>query len=616
MIESPPENRILVDAGPGTGKTAVACARVAWLIKNGMFGDKIWLISFTRTAVQEIRDRIRTFLNDEESAYAVRVATLDSHAWKIHSGFDRGAELLGTYNENIKDLTKLIREDINGDISEYLETVDHLIVDEAQDIVGIRAELLMEIISKLSDSCGITVFSDDAQAIYGFSLDEDDFIKEKNQKTLSEKIHEKFGKRFTTCELKKVYRTNSHTLNELFTTTRQKVLKPVEKPLKKHTEVRNDILGLADEKNIPRVEIGGGNYPDDCFLLYRRRAEVLMAASLFGETPHRIRMSGLPHCLHSWIGACLSEHTKRTLTEKDFINYWANGVEGTTKEIGADQKGAWEHLVRLAGKTHTVIDMNILRQQLGQGKPPSELCFPEIGTKGPIIGTIHASKGREADFVYLRMPEEINGNGDINENTDYDEETRVLYVGATRARKYLGVGNGYNYHFSSKVKNSGRVFKNTGNMTAMVEIGREDDISARGIAGRNYYEDADAVRKNQKRLHSLANKITKASAKIDTYSGYVYRLTPEDENEDIAVLSKEALTSDLFEIGKIFDGNNHRPPDQLKHLRIYGLRTIVLPPESPECNDLYEPWASSGIMLAPIILGYTKEFFPYYKRRN
>lgn len=609
MIESPPEKRILVDAGPGTGKTALACGRVAWLIKNGIFGDKILLISFTRTAVQEIRDRIRFFLNNEEEAYAVMVATLDSHAWKIHSGFDGGAELIGTYNENIEKLIKLIREDRDGAISEYLDTFKHLIVDEAQDIVGIRAELLMEIIGKLSDNCGITVFSDDAQAIYGFSLDEDDFIKEKNQKTLSENIREKFRRRFSTCELKKVYRTNSHTLNELFTTTRQKVLKPAENPLKKHNEVRNDILGLADETNIPRVETGGGIYPDECFFLYRRRAEVLMAASLFGITPHRIRMSGLPHCLHPWVGTCLSEHTKKTLTEKDFMNYWANGVEGTTKEIGADQKGAWGHLVRLAGKTHTVVDMNILRQRLGQGKPPSELCFPEIGTKGPIIGTIHASKGREADIVYLRMPEEIN-NGDINENTDYDEETRVLYVGATRARKFLGVGDGYNYHFSSKVENSGRVFKNTRNMTAMVEIGREDDISARGIAGRNYYEDADAVRKNQKRLHSLANRITIASATIDRHSGFVYRLTPENENEDIAVLSKEALTSDLFEIGKIIGGNNRRPPDGLKYLRIYGLRTIVLPPGSPECNDLYEPWASSGIILAPVILGYTKEFFP------
>ena len=118
--------------------------------------------------------------------------------------FDGGAELLGTYNENIKKLTKMIREDKNGDISDYLETVEHLIVDEAQDIVGIRGELVLEIIGKLSDNCGVTVFSDEAQAIYGFSLDEDSIVPGNKQNTLAEKIREKYSERFSSCELREV----------------------------------------------------------------------------------------------------------------------------------------------------------------------------------------------------------------------------------------------------------------------------------------------------------------------------------------------------------------------------------------------------------------------------
>jgi len=615
VIESPPEKRILVDAGPGTGKTAVACGRVAWLIKNGMYGDKIWLISFTRTAVQEIRNRIKDFLNDEESAYAVRVATLDSHAWKIHSGFDGGAELLGTYNENIEKLTKMIREDRDQEISDYLETVEHLIVDEAQDIVGMRADLVLEIIGKLSDNCGITVFSDEAQAIYGFSVDEETIEMERDHKTLPDKIREKMGTKFSSCQLKKVFRTDSHTLNELFTTTRHKVLTPSDIPLKKLNEIRNEISDLADEKNIPRIDKRKENYPEDSFILYRRRAEVLLAASFLGKTPHRIRMSGLPQCIHPWVGICLSEHIEKTLSKKDFMDYWNHGVESTPMVKDIDPASAWYQLYLLAGKTDTVLDMNLLRRRLGQEKPPAELCSPEVGTRGPIIGTIHASKGREAENVYLMMPEELNEYRDVNENTDYNEETRVLYVGATRARKYLGVGNGFNHHFAKKVQ-SGRVFSDMKKMNAMVEIGREWDISATGIAGKDYYNDADTISKNQKILHCYMNRITMAHAEIDRDCGFVYRLIPEDQNEDIVVLSKQALSNDLFEIGKTISGDNRRPPDKLKHLRIYGLRTIVLPPDSLECNNLHEPWARSGIMLAPVILGYTKEFFPYYRERN
>ena len=39
--------------GPGTGKTAVACARVAELIDKGVNPAGIWLISFTRTAIRQ-----------------------------------------------------------------------------------------------------------------------------------------------------------------------------------------------------------------------------------------------------------------------------------------------------------------------------------------------------------------------------------------------------------------------------------------------------------------------------------------------------------------------------------------------------------------------------------
>ena len=53
VIKAPPGNRVLVHAGPGTGKTAVACARVAHLIDGKEIEpSRIWLISFTRTAVK------------------------------------------------------------------------------------------------------------------------------------------------------------------------------------------------------------------------------------------------------------------------------------------------------------------------------------------------------------------------------------------------------------------------------------------------------------------------------------------------------------------------------------------------------------------------------------
>ena len=81
--------RYLVDAGPGTGKTAVACMRIAELVNNGFCAaHEIIVVSFTNTAVYEIRERIKTNLKDMKSAYNIRVTTLDSFAGKLRFCFD------------------------------------------------------------------------------------------------------------------------------------------------------------------------------------------------------------------------------------------------------------------------------------------------------------------------------------------------------------------------------------------------------------------------------------------------------------------------------------------------------------------------------------------------
>ena len=64
----------------------------------------------------------------------------------------------------------LIRSD--DEVQDELEHVAHLVVDEAQDLVGNRAQLVEALIEQLHLGCGITVFADSAQAIYGFSEDD------------------------------------------------------------------------------------------------------------------------------------------------------------------------------------------------------------------------------------------------------------------------------------------------------------------------------------------------------------------------------------------------------------------------------------------------------------
>lgn len=615
VIYAPQEDRWLVGAGPGTGKTEVACARISKLIdQDGLEASRIWLISFTRTAVREVHDRIAAHLEDEAAAHAVKIATLDAHAWTIHSGFDDEAKILGSYEENIEEVIRLIREEES--VSEYLNTVEHMVVDEAQDIVGVRADLVIDIVGRLSSSCGITVFSDEAQAIYGFADDSETQSGEfETSITLSEKIRNGTVGPFRKSELVEVHRTSSQRLLKIFSDTRRKVLAAGGESENKLVDITNEISSLA-HGTAPSIDAGALAELEDAFVLYRRRCDVLLTSSILTQNrvKHRVRMSGLPVCLMPWIGAALSEYAEADLSKSVFEELWDKRVCGTPMAT-YNCDVAWAGLVQIAGRTRAVVEMHQLRQRLGRKQPPAELCHPELGLRGPIIGTIHASKGREADTVHLMLPVYTS------QNVDQDEEARVVFVGATRGRSQLLVGPGYRQS-AGRVESSGRAYSlktRDKKPRAQVEFGRSADIGAEGLAGRAHFPSGADVRASQSRIQSIANESVPLVAECDRSSNFAFRLREDGAGPCLAVLSR-GVNDDLFVIAnavqKELGGVSRRPPDRIRHLHTRGVRTIVLPPDAPESEILHEPWRSSGIILAPMILGYSTVFLPSRNRKR
>ena len=554
-------------------------------------------------------------MKDPATAYAVKIATLDSHAWTIHSGFDDDARILGSYEKNIERVLQLVSEDEN--VADYLqENVEHLIIDEAQDIVGIRADLIVNILARLSASCGITIFSDEAQAIYGFADDSETRLNESRESTLTEKVRANAHDDFRECELTEVHRTHSTQLLGIFTDVRRKVLEGADDTWSKLKEIKDEVVKRAQGK-APRIDDLLPTNLDNAFVLYRRRSDVLLASSILISRgiPHRVRMSGLPACLAPWIGVLLSEHINVDLSKSEFMDLWAQRVRDTSFEIYEPDEG-WAHLFRIAGRTRTVVDMRLLRQRLGRNQPPSELCHAELGQSGPIVGTIHASKGREADTVHLMLSESVSN--DIDE----DEEARVVFVGATRGRTRLLTGEAWRRQFTRRVDESGRAYRlqtRENKPYAQFEIGRDADIQAEGLTGRLYFGDADEVKSAQARIRTFADDPPSLIAKSDPDTGFVYRMKEDGKNDCIATLS-QSVNYDLFAISKdiqaTLKGGQRRPPNTIRHLHVHGVRTVVLPPESAESEKLHEPWRSSGIMLSPLVLAYTRGYFPYSKVRR
>lgn len=72
-------------AGPGTGKSRTIQKRVCWLLENGIHADNIYVISFTRASVLDLKQGIRKFCNDNNvvNSELIKVSTLHSLALRI-----------------------------------------------------------------------------------------------------------------------------------------------------------------------------------------------------------------------------------------------------------------------------------------------------------------------------------------------------------------------------------------------------------------------------------------------------------------------------------------------------------------------------------------------------
>ncbi len=600
VIEADADARLVVEAGPGTGKTAVACARLAYLInEEDSEASNTWMISFTRTAVAEIRARLHSYVGD--ASFAIRIATIDSHAWSIHSGHDPNAKLTGSYEENITRVIELLKSD--EDVADELAQIEHVVIDEAQDLVGQRADLIEALVNRLPLDCGVTVFADEAQAIYGFS---DDSIGRRKGgasepgKPLLDRLRGVKALGFTTLVLKEIYRTSSPGLRKIFSELRKDVLDEQKHRDGLRAETAERIRELADKSGLKWSNMKVADFTADDLILFRTRAEVLMA-SQFCDLPHRLRLSGYGATLPSWLALCFFDFIEPFLAERTFLDLWAVRVENkAAPEHGPAE--AWRHLLRVAGRKDGSIDMQKLRRRLSQSRPPVELTAVEYGLHGPIVGTIHASKGREASKVILLLP-----NGAEFDNIDDEaEEARVLFVGATRAKTSLLVGEGLVSRAATL--SSGRVYGWTMKGKTMIEVGRDGDISPRGLVGQSEFNSADAARA-QGFLAKVADVVTAYSLQADPDLKWRYRIVPDSDGSCVGVLSPN-LGYDLWEILNYRNqGKSHKPPGRLNYVRGQGCSTLVLASDDSDLPMLHEPWASSGFVLAPRITAFPSFYF-------
>jgi hypothetical protein len=588
IVRAPRGSRLLVIAGPGTGKTATACARIDYLIGEGdVSPTRVLFISFTRTAVAELRERTLAGAIDETAARAVRISTIDSHAWRLREGYgDGGGPKPLSYDHNLTEAVAML-ESGAPDLVSALEELDHLVVDEAQDVGDLRARFLIALIRRLSPQAGVTVLADPHQAIYG-SSDEEGSAADAEPVPLLERIRG-LKPPFEERELRTIFRTRDPSLLALLRESREHIAVASQDPHASVSGLRETLARYGEDTGKPDLDDLTGR--EDALVLFHARAPALLASSYLSAAlrEHRLRMSGLPTIASPWIGVVLSRVEDAYLGRAAFDDVWRAAVpQEALRDV--DSGTAWRALFRVAGDAGR-LHMPTLSQALARERPPVELCATEVGTRGPVISTIHASKGREADTVRVMLKPPSPGAHDDERAEAF---ARVLYVAATRARQRLELGK--SSHWTTDTLPSGRVISPKDGV--FVQIGCAGDVDR---YAHLRWPDADTVQKLLANL-SLCSMPASAVRRAELEHAYVVSVDHAGETTPIAQLTQR-VNQDLFEARKRYSIDGP-PPATLLHLTVFGCRTIGIPVD--QRDRVARPFAISGIALAPVIKGFIK----------
>lgn len=159
VAHAPCEERLLVTAGAGKGKTEVVAARLVSLLDSGLpASTEILVLSFSRAAVHAISNRLA-----DHAVVDVNVRTCDSFASELLLDLD--LEPTGSYGARIRQATDAAQS--ADEPPAAIANLRHLVVDEALDLA---------ILETLPSGTGLTVLGDPLRGVSDF-----DFVESESE---------------------------------------------------------------------------------------------------------------------------------------------------------------------------------------------------------------------------------------------------------------------------------------------------------------------------------------------------------------------------------------------------------------------------------------------------
>ncbi len=594
------DNRLLVLAGPGTGKTHTLLQRLIHLVEvEGLHPrSELLVLSFSRAAVAEIRARLARLAADSGGTGPpfINIHTFDSFATRLLSALEEDLDLSGkSYDARIALAVQRI-EDPDSASSEALSSIRHIVVDEIQDLVGVRARLVLGLLKRVGG--GFTLLGDPGQAIYDYLV-----ARPGDGPTATEflkTVQTVYADGLSTRSLGHNYRARGSSTN-VAAQTRALVVAEQEPDPESLVRLRRLVseLPAAGSLDTP-VGLNQPGVAQGTAILCRTNADVLFtcqalrAQAIPGVIPTRAEEQGLP----PWIGRILSTHTTPRMTEGEFLKRWQTLVGG---RASLSPETAWHALLIAEGRGRADLDCQLLRRQLARGLDwafESEALALEHTIP---VQTIHGSKGREFDRVAIVPPEPR-----ASRNADPIEEARVLYVAATRARDTLlrldRQGMPVQY---GRTNPSGRtrLCGQSGSDRHDMEVGVDGDVLSAGFVSAGLFNDSRLAMQAQEALWRRAEPGSTVGLRRVTSGGEArYAIMLYGEKRTIPIgLMDPAFGADLSAHSRAVELDGRaRLRSEYTGLFVVERQTVVI---APGATGISEPFATSGFGLGVSIKG-------------
>lgn len=420
VAEAEPEARMFVTAAAGQGKTEVLLARVKSLVEDGLNpADEILVLSFSRAAVEAVKKRARSHDLD-----GLQIRTFDSFAAQILLDEDQSdTDFSEGFEARIRRATQIIGGEETPDSLTYLR---HVLVDEAQDLVGDRAALVKAMFLALDDDAGFTVLGDPLQGIYDFQLEESQ--SKLTSIELIQTLTDDFNAQQET--LTEHYRAMTERTRELIEVgDRIRDLGDLEGTSSEIAHNMLDDFRLETSSASLLVESGSlsPGPGETTALLCSTNYEVLIASELLWENnyPHIVRRKAQDMSVAPWVHNIFKGVEDRT--------YTASEIRGRLSDLFGEEAGdRWLALKSAEGNFTAYDSLNVpqLSQRLRSRSIPLSLTVED---RSPlVVSTVHRAKGLEFTNVLYVQPQFGSPAADVNPST-----VKQKYVALSRAREEI-----------------------------------------------------------------------------------------------------------------------------------------------------------------------------------